>query len=99
MLKTHKKNKSHKVLHTQHVEPKEVATFGFGKAIELLENGHKVSRTGWNGKNMWLAYQAPDKDSKMTLPYIYMKTADNNLVPWLASQTDILAKDWQLVAE
>jgi hypothetical protein len=30
----------------------------------------------------------------MTLPYIYMKTADGNLVPWLASQTDLLATDW-----
>ena len=25
---------------------------------------------------------------------IYMKTADSKLVPWLASQTDILADDW-----
>lgn len=31
------------------------------------------------------------------LPYIAMKTADNKLVPWLASQTDILADDWQIV--
>ena len=31
------------------------------------------------------------------LPYIMMKTADegNVFVPWLASQTDILADDWQ----
>lgn len=28
---------------------------------------------------------------------IYMKTADNKLVPWLASQTDVLAEDWQIV--
>ena len=33
----------------------------------------------------------------MTLPYIYMKTADDNLVPWLASQTDMLAEDWKIV--
>ena len=30
----------------------------------------------------------PDDKSKMTLPYIYMKTAQDDLVPWLASQTD-----------
>lgn len=30
-------------------------------------------------------------------PYIEMKTADNKLVPWLASQTDILAMDWETV--
>lgn len=67
---------------------------GIGWAIKQMHNGSKVTRPGWNGKGMWLALQIPDANSKMTLPYIYMKTADNNLVPWLASQTDILAMDW-----
>jgi hypothetical protein len=31
------------------------------------------------------------------LPWIGMKTADNKFVPWLASQTDILAEDWEIV--
>jgi len=31
------------------------------------------------------------------LPYIMMKTADNKCVPWLASQTDILAEDWNII--
>lgn len=66
----------------------------FGGALDYLQSGFKVARKGWNGKNMWLALQKPDINSKMTLPYIYMKTADDNLVPWLASQTDILADDW-----
>jgi len=43
---------------------------------------------------MWLALQIPDEHSKMTLPYIYMSTVDGKLVPWLASQTDMLAEDW-----
>lgn len=30
--------------------------------------------------------------------YIAMKTAQNNVVPWMASQTDVLAEDWQVVA-
>lgn len=75
----------------------EGSLFTFSKAIKLLKNGYKVARTGWNGKGMWLALQSPDYHSKMTLPYIYMKTADNHKVPWLASQTDILAEDWVLV--
>ena len=29
--------------------------------------------------------------------YLAMKTAQNNVVPWLASQTDVLAEDWQIV--
>lgn len=66
-----------------------------GKAIELLRSGIKVAREGWNGKNMYLELQVPDTHSKMTLPYIYMRTVQGDLVPWLASQTDILADDWQ----
>jgi len=69
----------------------------FGQAIEKLKEGKKVARKGWNGKGMWIKIQVPTEKSKMTLPYIYMKTADDNLVPWLASQTDILAEDWKIV--
>ena len=29
--------------------------------------------------------------------YIAMKTAQGNVVPWLASQTDVLAEDWVIV--
>ncbi|HEX3747624.1 MAG TPA: DUF2829 domain-containing protein [Bryobacteraceae bacterium] len=29
--------------------------------------------------------------------YIAMKTAQENVVPWLASQTDVLAEDWETV--
>jgi hypothetical protein len=71
----------------------------FGQAIELLKFGVRVSRIGWNGKGMWLKLQLPDEHSKMSLPYIYMKTADNKLVPWLASQTDVLAEDWVVFIE
>lgn len=68
-----------------------------GGAINYLNNGYKVARAGWNGKDMYLQLQKPDANSKMTLPYVYMKTADNNLVPWLASQTDLLSNDWIIV--
>lgn len=70
----------------------------FGWAIYMLKQGHKVCRIGWNGKNMWLELQVPDEHSKMTLPYIYMYTAQGDLVPWLASQSDMLAEDWMLVS-
>ncbi len=69
----------------------------FGDALHALRNDLCVSRQGWNGKNMWLRLQRPDRHSKMTLPYIYMRTADGHQVPWLASQTDLLADDWTLV--
>lgn len=67
-----------------------------GWAVKQMQDGQKVCRSGWNGKGMWLALQVPDDNSKMTLPYVYMSTAQGDLVPWLCSQTDLLASDWQL---
>ena len=66
----------------------------FSQALELLKQGRRVSRHGWNGKNMWIEFKYPDPDSDMDVPYIYMLTADNKLVPWLCSQTDMYAGDW-----
>ncbi len=72
-------------------------TMNFGQAIEALKQGKKVARAGWNGKGMHLELQRPDAHSKMTLPYIYMYTAQGDNVPWLASQTDMLSEDWVTV--
>jgi len=69
----------------------------FSAALTELKCGKKVARSGWNGKGMYVELQVPDSGSKMTLPYIFMKTACNNFVPWLASQTDILAEDWVIL--
>lgn len=71
----------------------------FGSAITALKMDKRVSREGWNGKGMWLGLQVPDAHSKMSRPYIYMKTADDKLVPWVASQTDVLAEDWRVVTD
>lgn len=75
----------------------------FGHAIELLKSGHKLARKGWNGKGMYLTYVSPDQwqvdkyESHLnSLPWVGMKTADGSFVPWLASQSDILAEDWVL---
>lgn len=66
----------------------------FGIALALLQEGQRVSREGWNGKHQWLELQVPDIASKMTLPYIFIKTVQGDRVPWVASQTDLLTKDW-----
>lgn len=68
--------------------------FDFGEALKLLREGKKVSRSGWNGANQWLELQVPDAHSKMTKPYIYITTVQGDRVPWLGSQTDLLADDW-----
>ena len=77
--------------------------FDFGKAITALKHGEKVARKGWNGKGIFLNLQVPDKHSKMTQPYIYINTMGlqnenaKGLVPWLASQTDMLSDDWEII--
>jgi len=75
----------------------------FSKALEHLKAGEKVGRLGWNGKGLWLELQRPDAHSKMTLPYIFISypadaaNTPGARVPWLASQTDLLAEDWVIV--
>ena len=82
----------------------------FSEILKALKNGHKVARSGWNGKGMWLfLVQASEwgmgsnvpfdwgKEGCELCPWIGMKTADNKFVPWLASQTDILANDWMVL--
>ena len=82
----------------------------FGHAVELLKAGHKVARAGWNGKNMWLYYVPANSYAAQTraarsffgesVPYrayIAMVTVDRDVVPWVASQTDVLAEDWTIV--
>lgn len=71
----------------------------FGDALANLKHGFKMTRAGWNGKDMWVALQVPDEHSKMRRPYLYMSPIDGALVPWVASQTDLLADDWKVVEE
>lgn len=66
-----------------------------GWAVKRLRNGESVRRAGWNGKGMYLTLQSPDAHSKMTEPYVYMRTAQGGLIPWLCSQADLLATDWE----
>lgn len=80
--------------------------FDFGEALKQLRNKQKVARKGWNGKGIFIELQVPDAHSKMTNPYIFIDTtglqttnefAPRDRVPWLASQTDMLAEDWTVV--
>lgn len=71
----------------------------FSAALMFLKTGGRLTRAGWNGEDMYIHLQVPNVRSKMTLPYIYMRTVQADLVPWLASQTDILADDWAIVLD
>ena len=82
------------------VKPPPVPTVDFGAALAALNQGRRVARAGWNGKGMYLFYVAGwtytngKNDNMPCLPFIAMKTADDKVVPWLASQTDTLSNDW-----
>lgn len=78
----------------------------FGDALKALKAGKRVARRGWNGRGIFIELQCPDENSKMTSPYIFIDTtglqttnpgAPKSRVPWLASQTDMLAEDWEVV--
>jgi hypothetical protein len=85
----------------------------FGDAIEALKKGKKVAREGWNGKNMFL-FLVPgsqftvNREPLMSVmgegtvvdyhSHIDMKTAQGYIVPWLASQADMLSEDWLIVS-
>jgi hypothetical protein len=83
----------------------------FSKALEAVKGGAKITRQGWNGKGLWVEIQRPDEHSKMTRPYLFLVSPAGSTnqfglivrpferVPWLASQTDLLAEDWEIMAE
>lgn len=74
--------------------PDQAEAMDFGAALAWLKEGHRLTRDGWNGPGQWIGIQEPN-GSQMTLPYIFIKTVGGDCVPWLASQTDILATDWK----
>ena len=83
--------------------------FNFSEALARVKEARKVARIGWNGKGMFI-FLVPGSQFAVNKPpllgiypegtiinyhaHIDMRTADGTIVPWLASQTDILANDW-----
>lgn len=87
-------------------------TFDFSAALRLIKEGKRVSRSGWNGKNMFV-FLVPgstftvNREPLLSIlgegtvvdyhGHVDMRTANGQIVPWLVSQTDLLADDWGLV--
>lgn len=81
----------------------------FGWALRMLKEGKRVARIGWNGPNMFL-FLVPGSTFEVNRPpllgiypegttinyhaHVDMRTATGDIVPWLCSQTDMLAEDW-----
>ena len=84
----------------------------FGQALAAIKTGKKVTRAGWNGNDMFLFLVPgstftvnrapllgiyPEGTQIQYHAHIDMKTAQGYVVPWLASQADLLSEDWILV--
>lgn len=72
-------------------------TVNFTSAMKALKQKKSVVRNGWGNTEIWLQLTTPvnPQDGNFEImPYISLKTADNKLVPWLASQEDLLSEDW-----
>ena len=78
----------------------------FGAALEKLKSGKKVARQRWNGPNMYIFYVSEwsltgsPVESIPVLPlapFIAIKTAGDEIIPWLASQADMTSNDWMVV--
>ena len=81
----------------------------FGKAVNICKAGRSIRRRGWNGKDQFVFYVPEAKmfpNTKLMRVYsdnglitfrdfLAMKTVDGTIVPWVASQSDLLADDWE----
>lgn len=81
----------------------------FGQAIEAIKAGKRCSRVGWNGKNQYieLATNISYKDAHGDIINANHDAIGNRAIAfvgtsgvqlgWLASQSDMIAEDWQIV--
>ena len=81
----------------------------FGEAIQLLKQGRRVQREGWNGKNQYIELAMcisytnangnvinPNHEAIGNNAIAFVGTSGVQL-GWLASQADMLANDWKEV--
>lgn len=87
--------------------------FNFGEALQLLKDGRKVARRGWNGNGMF-AYLVPAASYPVQtgaaashfgegslIPYrayLALKTAQDDVATWAPSCSDVLAEDWVIIS-
>lgn len=84
----------------------------FGLALEALKLGHKVARSGWNGKGMFVyfvpaaSYPVQTGAAKSHFgegalvpynAYMAIKNVDNTVSTWVPSVNDCLSSDWEIV--
>ena len=67
----------------------------FSEALELAKKGSKISRSGWNGKDLFVKV-VPDQ-SCCNGAWLGFYMLDRLITPWTASQSDLLGEDWVVV--
>lgn len=73
------------------------ANSSFSEALRHIINGGHAARAGWNGAGQYVFAQYPDKNSKMTAPYLVLHNAQGGFLPWVPSQGDVFARDWAML--
>ncbi|WP_018900445.1 DUF2829 domain-containing protein [Rhizobium sp. 2MFCol3.1] len=64
------------------------------EAIKAVLEGHRIARSGWNGKGMYV-YQYEAIGFK---PVLVLRTAQGERQPgWVFSQDDVFSQDWEIV--
>lgn len=85
----------------------------FSEALQKVKEGYRLARKGWNGKGMFI-FLVPGSTFKVNRPpllgiydegteinyhgHVDMKTVDGTIVPWIASQADLLSDDWEIIS-
>lgn len=81
----------------EEVAPMPAGGMDFADAMRVVLDGDRVRRSGWNGKGMYLKLGNVVVDNNAEMVCVCMYTAQQTLVPWLASVTDMVANDWETV--
>ena len=80
----------------------------FALAYKWTLEGRRVRRAGWGERSQWIRRVdlcGGDKEFRVTespeavgtwMPFLVIKTGQNQLWPWVPSAADLSADDWEL---
>lgn len=86
----------------------------FSGALFSIKQGNRLRRTGWNGPDQFV-FLVPGSKFFVNRPpllgiypkgtqidyqaHIDIRNQQGQIVPWLASQGDLMAEDWEVLDE
>ena len=67
----------------------------FSEALTAVKDMKTITREGWNGRGQFVfLIPGNEVEGQKLLPYLALSNVQGEIVPWLASQGDLLADDW-----